>query len=49
MWLHGIFERKLKNLNLYAFYFLAIIVCIGRYYSFVTFYKSLSEDNVNLF
>jgi len=49
MWLHGIFKKKLQNLNLYTFYMLAIVVCIGRYYSFVTFYRSIKEDNNNLY
>ena len=31
MRLHEMFKSKVKNINLYCFYLLAIIVCIGRY------------------
>ena len=45
MRLHEIFKLKLKSINLYLFYFLAIVVCLGRYYSFIILTMSLQRDN----
>ena len=45
MWLHDIFKCKLKSINLYLFYFLAIVVCLGRYYSFIILSMSLKRNN----
>ena len=45
MRLHEIFKLKLKSINLYLFYFLAIVVCLGRYYSFIILSMSLKRDN----
>lgn len=45
MRLHEIFKLKLKSINLYLFYFLAIVVCLGRYYSFIILSMSLQRDN----
>ena len=39
------FNLKLKSINLYLFYFFALLVCFGRYYSFVTLAMSLYRDN----
>ena len=45
MRLHEIFKLKLKSINLYLFYFLAIVVCLGRYYSFIILSMSLKRNN----
>ena len=39
------FNLKLNSINLYLFYFLALVVCLGRYYSFVILAMSLFRDN----
>ena len=49
MRVHEIFKLKLKSLNLYLFYFLAIVVCIGRYFSIITIIRSLIKDRRELY
>ena len=39
------FNLKLKSINLYLFYFLALVVCLGQIYSFVILIISLNRDN----
>ena len=43
------FNLTLKSINLYLFYFLALLVCLGRYYSFVILAMSLYRDNEWIF
>ena len=49
MRLHDIFKLKLKSLNLYLFYFLAIVVVVGRYMSIITIITTLLKDNQNIY
>ena len=39
------FKLKWQSINLYGFYFLAFLMCLGRYYSYVFLAISLFRDN----
>ena len=43
------YQKKMKSVNLYLFYLLAIIVCIGRYYSMIILFRGLTQDTESLF
>ena len=42
-------KKKLKqvNMNLFLFYFLAVVVCVGRYISLISIYLAVKKDSAN--
>ena len=47
MRIHGVFKEKhiQANLNLYLFYFMLFMICIGRSTSIISIFMAVNNDN----